>query len=243
VDSVIEMQVAVVDGVAAVNFATSEPAALVDADGKVVGQLEANAGYTARLEASTIAIGDSQFSSGLQIDPGLNGVTQIADRQYRGRMVLVLHKDSLWVVNHVNLRKYLHSVVASEVSPNWQANALKAQAIAARSYALTYYFRPVSDFYHLGDDEYYQVYSGIAREAPETNQAVDATAGQYVSYKGGIVESLYAASDDIVAEAFQGHGMSQLGALDRANQGYKYEQILSHYYPGTAVGRIVLDHE
>jgi SpoIID/LytB domain protein len=147
----------------------------------------------------------------------------------------------LWAVNYVNLRNYLHSVVASEVSPSWNNAALKAQAVAARSYALTYYFRPANPLYHLGNDEYYQVYSGIEREAAQTNAAVDETSGEYVSYKGGIVESLYAASDDIVAEAFQGKGMSQLGALSLANQGYSYETILSSYYPGTAVGKIVQD--
>ena len=107
----------------------------------------------------------------------------------------------LWAVNLVNLRNYLHSVVASEVSSSWPQEALKAQAVAARSYALTYYFKPMSSLFQLGATEYYQVYSGIGREAASTNQAVDATAGEFVSYRGGIVESLYAASDDIVAEA------------------------------------------
>jgi peptidoglycan hydrolase-like amidase len=116
--------------------------------------------------------------------------------------------------------------------------ALKAQAVAARSYALTYYFKPVSPLFHLSATEYYQVYSGISREAERTRQAVDGTAGQYVSYQGGIVESLYAASDDIVADAFRGRGMSQLGAKSLAEQGYSYQKILEYYYPGTAVGRI-----
>jgi stage II sporulation protein D len=57
------------------------------------------------------------------------------------------------------------------------------------------------------------------------------------------VESLYAASDDIVTEAFQGHGMSQLGALSLAEQGSTYEQILANYYPKTKVGRIEIDPE
>ncbi|HEY9643626.1 MAG TPA: SpoIID/LytB domain-containing protein, partial [Coleofasciculaceae cyanobacterium] len=149
----------------------------------------------------------------------------------------------LWGVNFVNLRQYLYSVVASEVSPSWPMEALKAQAVAARSYALTYYFKPVNSLYQLGDDEYFQVYSGVAREADTTNKAVDATAGQFVSYRGGIVESLYAASDDIVADAFQGRGMSQLGALGLAEQGYTYEKILTNYYPGTGVGQIQQDFE
>jgi len=158
-------------------------------------------------------------------------------------LLLVADGGNLWAVNYINLRQYLHSVVGSEVSPSWPPESLKAQAVAARSYALTYYFRPVTPLYHLGATEYYQVYGGIEREAPATRKAVDGTAGEFVSYRGGIVESLYAASDDIVAEAFQGHGMSQLGALDLAEKGYTYQQILSHYYPKTGVARVQEDVE
>lgn len=149
----------------------------------------------------------------------------------------------LWAVNYVNLRQYLYSVVGAEVSPSWPMAALKAQAIAARSYALTYYFKPANKLYHLGSDEYFQVYKGIESEANTIYKAVNETAGSFVSYRGGIVESLYAASDDIVSEAFQGRGMSQLGALSLAEKGYTYEQILKNYYPKTGVGRIEIDPE
>jgi peptidoglycan hydrolase-like amidase len=120
--------------------------------------------------------------------------------------------------------------------------ALKAQAIAARSYALTYYFKPAHSLYNIGDDESYQVYAGADKEADTTYQAVDQTAGEFISYRGGIVESLYAASDDIVIEAHGGRGMSQLGALKLAEEGYDYRQILGTYYPGTGLARIEVDH-
>ncbi|NJM57326.1 MAG: SpoIID/LytB domain-containing protein, partial [Synechococcales cyanobacterium RU_4_20] len=58
---------------------------------------------------------------------------------------------------------------------------------------------------------------------------------------GGIVESLYAASDEIVMEAFKGGGMSQTGARDLSQQGYNYLQILGYYYPKTSLGRLALD--
>lgn len=243
VDAVIEMHVAIAKGVSSLNVGASTNALVADQQGKALGQLEAKQLYTAQTDGGSISLGASQFPETVWIDPGPTGLLYVNDRPYRGRLLLVVNQGTLAAVNYINLRKYLHSVVASEVSPSWHPDALKAQAIAARSYALTYYFRPASSFFHLGNDEYYQVYSGIEREAPETNQAVDATAGEFVSYRGGIVESLYAASDDIVSEAFQGRGMSQLGALDLANQGYTYQQILSHYYPGTGVGRIALDQE
>lgn len=243
VDAAIEMRVAIADGVSSVAISSSTPAQILSQDGKPLGSLEAQTGYAVTADGQGLQIGASALPGVVMVDPGPMGMFAVGDRTYRGRLVLVSKGSSVWAVNHVSLRRYLHSVVASEVSPSWQMEALKAQAIAARSYALTYHFKPVSTFYDMGDDEYYQVYSGISREDPRTNQAVDLTAGHYVSYKGGVVESLYAASDDIVAEAFQGHGMSQLGALSLAEQGYTYSQILGNYYPGTKVGRIEMDHQ
>lgn len=243
VDALIEMRVAIAEGVPSLTLSSSTAAALMDQDRKPISNLPAGASHTAQPNSSGISLDGSQLPSVVLIEPAGGGTFSLGSRTYRGRLLLVNDAGKLWAVNLVNLRSYLHSVVASEVSPSWQAEALKAQAVAARSYALTYYFKPVSSLFQLGANEYYQVYSGIEREAPETNQAVDATAGQFVSYRGGIVESLYAASDDIVSEAFQGHGMSQLGALNLAEQGYSYQQILSNYYPGTGLGQIVQDYE
>ena len=242
VDSVIEMHVAIAEGLPTLTVGSASGADLVDQQGNRLGQLAAGAVSTAQPSGDGISLGGLQLPAIVAIDPGGGGFS-LGNRVYRGRLMLVVSSGRLWAVNYVDMGSYLYSVVASEVSPSWPPESLKAQAIAARSYALAHYFRPASSFYHLGATEQYQVYSGIEREAAQTKQAVDATSGQFVSYRGGVVESLYAASDAIVAEAFQGKGMSQLGALALAQQGASYTQILSHYYPGTGVTRIVLDHE
>jgi SpoIID/LytB domain protein len=70
--------------------------------------------------------------------------------------MLVASQGRLWAVNYVDMASYLYSVVGSEVSPSWPIESLKAQAIAARSYALAHYFRPASSFYHLGATEQYR---------------------------------------------------------------------------------------
>lgn len=243
VDSLIEMKVAIAEGLPALTVGSSTTATVMDQDRNSVLTLPAGKSYTAQPSGTGISLNGSQLPSVVFVEPANGDVFYLGDRAYRGRLLLANDAGKLWAVNLVNLRNYLHSVVASEVSPSWHQEALKAQAVAARSYALTYHFKPMSSLFDLGATEYYQVYTGIDREASETNQAVDATAGEFVSYRGGIVESLYAASDDIVAEAFQGHGMSQLGALNLAEKGYDYQQILSNYYPGTGVGRIVQDYE
>jgi stage II sporulation protein D len=241
VDALVEMRVAIAEGVPALSLTITQSAALVDAQtGSQIQELSGT--YSLQPSGDGIQLDGQALPYAVKIEPLPGGSIMLGDRTYRGSLVIVNDSGKLWAVNLVNLRQYLHSVVASEVSPDWEADALKAQAIAARSYALTYHFKPISSLFDLGATEYYQVYSGIDREAATTNQAVDATAGEYVSYKGGVVESLYAASEDIVAEAFQGQGMSQLGALRLAKEGFTYQQILGKYYPGTKVGRFQQDY-
>jgi stage II sporulation protein D len=240
VDTMVEMRVAIAEGVPALSLTVTQGAALLDAQsGSPIEELSGT--YSLQPSGDGMAIDGKSLPFAVRVEPAPGGSLTLGDRTYRGRLLIVNDAGRLWAVNLVNLRQYLHSVVASEVSPDWEADALKAQAIAARSYAMTYHFKPMSSLFDLGATEYYQVYSGIAREASTTNQAVDATAGEYVSYKGGVVESLYAASEDIVSEAFQGQGMSQLGALSLAEQGFTYQQILNKYYPGTKVGRFQQD--
>lgn len=242
VDSAIEMHVAIAMGTSSSEVGSSNGATVRDQNGRSLQQLAPGNAYTVRANGDTLIVGDWQLPSMVMVQ-AKSGALYLGDKPYRGKFLLAAQGGRIWVVNHIDLRQYLYSVVASEVSPSWNVQALKAQAVAARSYALTYYFRPVNGLYHMGADEYYQVYSGIEKEDERTNRAVDATAGEFVSYKGGIVESLYAASDAIVAEAFRGKGMSQLGALKLADQGYNYLQILATYYPKTGVSKIEYDQQ
>lgn len=243
VDSLIEMQVAIAMGQPTISITASQEATVVDAEGRSLSQLAAGNPYTIQAAGDQISFGNGQLPGMVMVQPSPNGVLYLGDKPYRGRFLLAAQGGRIWVVNYIDLRHYLYSVVASEVSPSWNKEALKAQAVAARSYALTYYFRRAQPLYHMGSDEYFQVYSGISRESERTNRAVDQTAGEFISYRGGIVESLYAASDDIVAEAFRGRGMSQLGALELAENGHTYRQILARYYPKTGIARIEQDHE
>lgn len=243
VDSLIEMKVAIVEGASALSISVNAESQVIDDTNQTLKTLAPATAYSIATSGNAIVINGQTLPQLVWITPPPNSLIEVNQAAFRGRFLLAADNGRLWAVNFVNLRNYLCSVVGSEVSPSWEMDALKAQAVAARSYALTYYFEPMSQLFQLGATEYYQVYKGVDREADRTCEAVDATAGEYVSHQGGIVESLYAASDDIVREAFQGHGMSQLGALSLAEQGYLYDQILANYYPGTKVGRIVQEFE
>ena len=241
VDAYVEMHVSIAKG-SAIAFASNTAITVTNDQGKKISTLSASDVHTAQSSGNGLSIGGAALPAAVFLEPEPGGLLYLNNRPYRGKLLLAQDGGQLHAINYINLRHYLYSVVASEVSPSWSAEAIKAQAVAARSYALTYYFKPAGKtLFHLGSDEYYQVYSGTQKEDDRSNQAVDATAGEYVSYKGGVVESLYAASDDIVAEAFAGKGMSQLGAKNLAEQGYKYDQILANYYPTTKIGKIAKD--
>lgn len=201
-------------------------------------KMPASQGFQAQPSASNILIGNWQLPSVVWIVPPKGGYLYVNEHWYRGRVLLVSQGSTLLAVNHVDLEQYLYSVVGSEMHATAPLEALKAQAIAARSYALVHVFRPASQWYNLGDNQRWQVYKGLDAEWNTSHQAVNSTAGQVLSYQGGIVESLYAASDEIVIKVHKGMGMSQTGAYKLAGMGYDYQQILATYYPSTQLARL-----
>ncbi|MGB3765975.1 MAG: SpoIID/LytB domain-containing protein [Phormidesmis sp.] len=244
IDSVLEMRVAVAKDVGAIGFATSSSGTVTDLNGNVLKSLPAETASLASISNGLTIDGEPVAGGVFWIYPEDGGYVAVGDSWYRGRVLVALRDRGLIAVNYVFLGDYLYSVVGSEMSPDWSLESLKAQAVAARSYALTHNIHPASDaYFDLDNTPRFQAYKGIDREANTTQAAVQSTAGEFISHEGGIVESLYAASQDIVDDAHNGSGMSQLGARDLAEQGYSYAEILAHYYPGTALGRIETDAE
>jgi hypothetical protein len=231
----LEIRVAISTGTPSLVVGSSTASEVIDAQGKVIGKISAKEGTNVVPEGQYIRIGKWQTAAGVWLKPAKGGMVFVNDRWYRGDLLLVSQGNTLLAVNYVDLESYIASVVGAEVSPSWPMAALKAQAIAARSYAIVHYLRPAHDLYDLGNTERWQVYRGLDAEWNTTRQAVQETHGVFLSYKGGVVESMYAASDDIVTNVFGGVGMSQTGALKLAEQGYNYQQILGNYYPGTGL--------
>ena len=105
------------------------------------------------------------------------------------------------------------SVVGAEMPSSWHGEALKAQAVAARSYAIAPLARPATSAYQLGDTTRWQVFAGEKSTTPASRSATRETRGIIRSYSGGILESPYASNAQVSAEA-HGHlgaSMSQSG--------------------------------
>ncbi|MCZ8365436.1 MAG: SpoIID/LytB domain-containing protein [Microcystis sp. LE19-251.1A] len=239
----LEIRVAIKRDVASVLIGVNGPAVITDRQGRGLKTIATNEGLPVIPGAKGLKMGDLSLPEVIFVQPtSADGLVYVDDGWYRGKVLLVAQGDRLLVVNHVNLEAYLYSVVGSEMHSTAPMHALKAQAIAARSYALVHIIRPANAWFHLGNSQRWQVYKGIRSEYESTHQAVNATAGQILSYKGGVVESLYAATDEIVAWAHGGRGMSQTGAYKLAEKGLDYQQILGNYYPGVGLARLVLQN-
>jgi SpoIID/LytB domain protein len=127
-------------------------------------------------------------------------------RLYRGSVQVDVVNGKLRAINFVGLEQYLYGVVPSEMPYTWHPEALKAQAVVARSYALATRRTGAFDLY---PDTRSQVYLGIEHERPSTNAAVDATAGQVVLYQGEVAKTYFfstsggrtASAEDVWGEA------------------------------------------
>lgn len=119
-------------------------------------------------------------------------LTERSKRTYRGNLELGNLNGSLSVINLVPLEQYLYAVVGGEVSSGWPEEALKAQAVAARSYALAQGNR--FDVANVVDTTLSQVYNGITAEAPVITKAVDATAGEVLMSGGKVVEAVFSSN-------------------------------------------------
>jgi stage II sporulation protein D len=126
----------------------------------------------------------------LVFSPGTTSLA-VGGRSYRGSLRVTGGK-SVRVVNVVDLEHYLWSVVPREMPDRWPAEALQAQAVVARSYALTH-LQKGRDF-DLYPDTRSQVYGGVPAESSPAKDAVDSTAGEVVLYKGVIAQTFFFSS-------------------------------------------------
>ena len=122
----------------------------------------------------------------------ISGITDLGIRQYRGVLEISrLRESSVSAVNIVHMNEYLFSVVPSEMPASWEMEALKAQAVAARTFTLYRMASWAGQDYNLCDTVFSQVYSGIFREHYRTTQAVLETDGLIMLYDGQPILAAY----------------------------------------------------
>lgn len=115
------------------------------------------------------------------------------NRKYRGKFSIVRKNDDFYLINLVDMDIYLKSVVPSEMPSSWEIEALKAQAIAARTYAVkvTLERRKKGEVFDLYSNVLDQAYYGMDKETPKTNLAVEQTRDLIIVYNGQPIWALY----------------------------------------------------
>lgn len=114
--------------------------------------------------------------------------------KYRGDMEVRYVNNKLTVINELPLEEYLYGVVPKEMPSSWHPEALKAQAIAARNYAMEQKGSYAAYGFDVVPTELSQVYGGLSAEKATTNAAVDATRGKIMMYNGKLVNAFFHSS-------------------------------------------------
>ena len=141
-------------------------------------------------------------------------------RSYRGLFVLRPTSKGVVLVNVLNLEDYLKGVVPGEMSPDQYAEleALKAQAVAARTYALKNLGQFKALGYDLTDTQRSQVYFGLSAERPLSSRAVEETRGEVAKYGGQLINALYTSTcggqTEAVEEVFEGSPSPYLKSVE-----------------------------
>ena len=142
-------------------------------------------------------LGKGVYSGPINIIPvGNTKIIVIINGQkyrYRGNIEIVIDKDykKLNVINIIGIEEYLYGVLKKEISPRWPAEALKAQAVAARTYAIFNMNKYIDKGYNISAFTDSQAYGGVNHEDPLTNRAVDKTRGVIMVDKGKTINAVY----------------------------------------------------
>jgi len=113
--------------------------------------------------------------------------------RYRGDIEIDIDKEhrKLNVINIIGIEEYLYGVLKKEISPRWPAGVLKAQAVAARTFAIFNMNKYIDKGYNICASTNSQAYGGVNHEDPLTNKAVDETRGVIMTYKGKPINAVY----------------------------------------------------
>ena len=124
----------------------------------------------------------------------------VGQKRYAGKLNIFISDNHILVVNVLGLEKYLGSVVGSEMPAKWPLEALKAQAIASRTYALKQKGNPL---YDIDSTNMNQVYIGLEAGTHKTKRAVKSTRSLVLTYKNKLINALFHSSSAGMTENSQ----------------------------------------
>jgi len=178
---------------------TDKPSRLV-ASSKTIAEGKAGDRWTFRRVSGGIEVDREDedlgiFPGPVRLEPEAGGLVEVLSPKrrycrYRG-IFEIGAKAHLVVVDEILLEEYLYGVLPTEMPAGFHPEALKSQAVVARTYAFQHLYRHAADGYHLCDGIHCQGYLGYDIEKERTNSAVDATRGEVALYEGRPIYAVY----------------------------------------------------
>ncbi|MCP9849099.1 SpoIID/LytB domain-containing protein [Cyanobium sp. Morenito 9A2] len=170
-------------------------------DGRGTVLAETGAGQSLSLRLSAFQVETQGLSRDLRVnelwiepiaEAGGDGALAVQNRRYRGRLQVLPGGSQLQLINHLGIETYLPSVVGSEMPASWPQEALRAQAVAARTYALQQR-KPLAPF-DLRATVASQAYKGMEAETPSTWEAVRGTRSLVITFQRALVNAVFHSS-------------------------------------------------
>ena len=187
-----DLRVGLASGRASLTITPAEGKATAQTESSKTIALSANTAAAIRWQAGAFLVGREKLRGDvLTIRPSGAGELALDGRRYRGALKLRHKGGGLTAVNIVPVDDYLRSVVPEEMPVDWPAEAIKAQSVAARSFALASRGRHAGEGYDLCTTKHCQLYTGTAAEKSVSNAAIKATRGEVLTYGGKPIEALF----------------------------------------------------
>lgn len=164
----------------------------------------------------------------------------VNDKEYRGELEIIHNAklNTLIPVNIVTLEEYLTGVMSSEMPPKFPVEALRSQAVLARTYALRHMGKHKAYGYDVCDAQNCQVYGGVTAESERGNAAVESTVGEIMTYKNKPIESVFSANCGGITQSAKGAGWNSTDYLQPVSdykdfdfdqlQPYHFKDLLQH---------------
>ncbi|WP_425571482.1 SpoIID/LytB domain-containing protein [Paenibacillus vulneris] len=166
---------------------------------------------------------EGNSSSKLLVTPQLSDTVSVRERferSYKGSLEISRFNSKLAVINELPMDQYLASVISSELNKDWPVEALKAQAVAARTYVLKQGVKyQIAD---VSDSTVDQAYHGAGAEFPAALTAVQATQGEVLKDKNGLISPLfYSNAGGMTAESTEvwGNKVAYLQSVPSPDEG------------------------
>lgn len=153
--------------------------------------------FKVQMAGDTLRINGSRYTQSEILFESQNPIVVTCEnekKKVRGSIQAKLSKGKLYIINNVAIEHYLRSVVPSESYASWPLETLKAQAVAARTYAYYQLMHRKTWSYDLVDDQGDQAYKGMKRETRKTDQAVRETKGQIMTHQEKPILAMYSAN-------------------------------------------------